>query len=94
LIAFGRPYITNPDLVACFATNAPLNEEIKSELIYAPGPEGYVDYPDIKQVCGIGRKQHGAGKLNMKLRAGELSFNVSDKNAKWAAEFMREILKP
>jgi N-ethylmaleimide reductase len=51
LIAFGRPYISNPDLVERFATNAPLNDNIKRETIYAPGPEGYVDYPDMKQVA-------------------------------------------
>jgi N-ethylmaleimide reductase len=47
LVAFGRPYIANPDLVERFATNAPLNNDIKSETIYASGPEGYVDYPGI-----------------------------------------------
>jgi N-ethylmaleimide reductase len=50
LIAFGRPYITNPDLVERFATNAPLNDDIKRETIYASGPEGYIDYPDMKPV--------------------------------------------
>jgi N-ethylmaleimide reductase len=48
LIAFGRPYISNPDLVARFATNAPLNDDIKRETIYAAGPEGYVDYLEMK----------------------------------------------
>lgn len=47
LIAFGRPYISNPDLVARFATSAPLNDDIKRETIYASGPEGYVDYPSM-----------------------------------------------
>jgi N-ethylmaleimide reductase len=51
LIAFGRPYIANPDLVVRFATNAPINEGIKRETIYASGPEGYVDYPTMKQVA-------------------------------------------
>jgi N-ethylmaleimide reductase len=49
LIAFGRPYIANPDLVARFATNAPLNNDVRTETIYGSGPEGYVDYPDLKQ---------------------------------------------
>ena len=48
LIAFGRPYISNPDLVARFAMSAPLNDDIKRETIYAAGPEGYVDYPEMK----------------------------------------------
>jgi N-ethylmaleimide reductase len=50
LIAFGRPYIANPDLVERFASNAPLNSDMKSETIYGSGPEGYVDYPKMKMV--------------------------------------------
>lgn len=43
-IAFGRPFIANPDLVERLRTGAPLAE---SEIAtwYAPGPRGYVDYP-------------------------------------------------
>jgi len=48
LIAFGRPYIANPDLAARFAINAPPNNDIKQETIYAAGPEGYVDYPEME----------------------------------------------
>jgi N-ethylmaleimide reductase len=44
LIAFGRPYIANPDLVERFQTSAPLSE-IDWETVYAPGPKGYSDYP-------------------------------------------------
>jgi len=51
LIAFGRPYISNPDLVERLATNAPLNNDITSETIYGPGPEGYVDYPSNADSC-------------------------------------------
>jgi N-ethylmaleimide reductase len=47
LIAFGRPYIANPDLVARLAADAPLNNDLRSETIYGSGPEGYVDYPDL-----------------------------------------------
>ena len=59
LIAFGRPYIANPDLVARFATNAPLNNDIKSETIYGSGPEGYVDYPHMKQVAESAESSKG-----------------------------------
>lgn len=45
-VAFGKSYIANPDLVARFAKHAPLNEP-KPETFYAPGPEGYVDYPAL-----------------------------------------------
>ena len=63
LIAFGHPYIANPDLVMRFATNAPLNNDIKRETIYASGPEGYVDYPEITQVATYTSK---ARRLNAK----------------------------
>ncbi len=50
LIAFGRPYISNPDLATRFAAIAPLNDDIKRETIYASGPEGYVDYPTMNDL--------------------------------------------
>jgi N-ethylmaleimide reductase len=43
LVAFGRPYIANPDLVRRFAENAPL-AEVDWETVYASGPHGYSDY--------------------------------------------------
>jgi N-ethylmaleimide reductase len=46
MIAFGRPYIANPDLVARFASGAPL-ADVRWETVYASGPEGYVDYPEM-----------------------------------------------
>lgn len=47
-VAFGVPYIANPDLVARFKHNAPLNEA-KPELFYGDGAEGYTDYPFLNQ---------------------------------------------
>ena len=44
LIAFGRPYIANPDLVQRFAAGAPL-AEVDWETVYASGAHGYSDYP-------------------------------------------------
>ena len=49
LIAFGRPYIANPDLVERFEEGAPL-EEIDWETVYASGPKGYSDYPTYQSV--------------------------------------------
>lgn len=43
-IAFGRPFIANPDLPHRFATNVPLNKDVMATW-YSQGPEGYVDYP-------------------------------------------------
>lgn len=45
LVAFGRPYINNPDLVDRFAAGAPLATDIRWDTVYASGPEGYIDYP-------------------------------------------------
>ena len=43
-VAFGRPYIANPDLVERLATGAPL-AEVDWRTVYASGPRGYTDYP-------------------------------------------------
>jgi 2,4-dienoyl-CoA reductase-like NADH-dependent reductase (Old Yellow Enzyme family) len=43
-VAFGVPFIANPDLPIRFALNAPLNEP-RPQLFYASGPEGYTDCP-------------------------------------------------
>ena len=43
-IAFGRPYIANPDLVRRFAENRPLTADVPATW-YSQGPEGYTDYP-------------------------------------------------
>ncbi len=44
LIAFGRPYIANPDLVRRLTDGAPL-ADVDWETVYASGPRGYSDYP-------------------------------------------------
>ncbi|AXV83965.1 alkene reductase [Ralstonia solanacearum] len=44
LIAFGRPFLTNPDLVARMRVDGPLNAVDMSSL-YTLGPKGYIDYP-------------------------------------------------
>lgn len=46
LIAFGRPFISNPDLVERFANNWPLNPEADMSTWYSPtGAKGYTDFP-------------------------------------------------
>ncbi len=44
LIAFGRPFIANPDLAERLRRDLPLAAPDGAK-IYAPGPEGYSDYP-------------------------------------------------
>jgi 2,4-dienoyl-CoA reductase-like NADH-dependent reductase (Old Yellow Enzyme family) len=45
-VAFGTPFIANPDLPRRFALGAPLNEP-HPETFYTPGPKGYTDYPPL-----------------------------------------------
>lgn len=45
-VAFGVPYIANPDLVQRLRQDAPLNEP-RPELFYVKGAEGYTDYPSL-----------------------------------------------
>ncbi len=46
LVAFGRPFIANPDLVERFKRNAPL-AELDRKHLYGGGAEGYTDYPNV-----------------------------------------------
>jgi N-ethylmaleimide reductase len=46
LIAFGRPFINNPDLVERLRKDWPLSEKLDTSRFYAGGEEGYVDYPN------------------------------------------------
>jgi 2,4-dienoyl-CoA reductase-like NADH-dependent reductase (Old Yellow Enzyme family) len=43
-ISFGRPFISNPDLVERLAAKAELAPD-RQPLWYSQGPEGYIDYP-------------------------------------------------
>lgn len=45
-VAFGIPFIANPDLPARLEQDAPLNES-HPETFYAKGPVGYIDYPRL-----------------------------------------------
>ncbi len=45
-VAFGRSYISNPDLVERLQLNAPLNEP-DGETFYGGGAKGYTDYPKL-----------------------------------------------
>ena len=46
-VAFGKLFIANPDLPARFAKGCPLNRP-NAATFYAPGPEGYTDYPALQ----------------------------------------------
>ena len=46
-VAFGRPFISNPDLVDRFRQDAPLADD-DMKTWYSQGPEGYIDYPALE----------------------------------------------
>jgi len=47
-VLFGKQFISNPDLPDRFRLHAPLNKS-HPETFYAQGPEGYTDYPALKE---------------------------------------------
>lgn len=50
LIAFGRPFLANPDLVERLEKDAPLNEP-DEETFYGGDARGYTDYPTLDEVA-------------------------------------------
>lgn len=48
LVAFGRPYISNPDLVRRLRENAPLAKPDRATF-YGGGAAGYTDYPTLDE---------------------------------------------
>jgi N-ethylmaleimide reductase len=53
LIAFGRPFISNPDLVDRFANDWPLNPDADPKKWSIPGPEGYLDFPIHREFAEV-----------------------------------------
>ncbi|GAA2764537.1 hypothetical protein GCM10010103_35780 [Streptomyces paradoxus] len=47
LIALGRPFLANPDLVTRLRLGAPLNEPRDRYFMYVGGAAGYTDYPAL-----------------------------------------------
>lgn len=50
MVAFGRPFIANPDLVERLRSDAPLNEVDRATL-YGGGAKGYTDYPTLSEAA-------------------------------------------
>lgn len=50
LVAFGRPYIANPDLVERLRRDAPLNA-LDAATLYGGGAKGYTDYPALEKAA-------------------------------------------
>ena len=47
IVAFGRPFIANPDLVQRLRRGAPLNTP-DPDTFYGGGARGYTDYPALE----------------------------------------------
>ena len=48
-VAYGKPFISNPDLVERFKENASLSEWDQTTF-YTPGEKGFLDYPSLEEV--------------------------------------------
>ena len=49
LVAFGRPFINNPDLVERLRNGWPLSTDLKEQYYYTADEVGYTDYPVYKK---------------------------------------------
>ena len=49
-MAFGKAFISNPDLPERFRSGAPLTPAVPTSF-YGHGAEGYVDYPALEDVA-------------------------------------------
>ena len=47
VVAFGRPFISNPDLAERLREDAPLNT-LDQDTLYGGGAKGYTDYPALQ----------------------------------------------
>jgi len=44
LVAIGRPFLNNPDLVNRFENNWPASTDLKMDLLFSADEKGYTDY--------------------------------------------------
>lgn len=78
LVAYGRAYIANPDLVERFEHEADLNVPIR-ESFYTPGARGYTDYPRMGEgatpqtVAGDQRVSDRYGETRRQMKSGQTS---------------------
>jgi len=52
LVAFGKPFLSNPNLVKKLETNAELLQPDFTTL-YTPGIKGYTDYPFVEEATAV-----------------------------------------
>jgi N-ethylmaleimide reductase len=62
LVAFGKPFISNPDLVTRLYLDVPLSP-LNRETLYGGAEQGYTDYPVVRMVaphaCHLTRRGPG-----------------------------------
>ena len=49
LVGFGKPFITNPDLVSRLQKKLPINIKLDASTLYTPGKKGLTDYPVFEE---------------------------------------------
>lgn len=49
IVAIGKPFISNPDLIERFHKGLPLNITLDASTFYTPGPKGFTDYPVFEE---------------------------------------------
>jgi N-ethylmaleimide reductase len=59
LVAFARPWVANPDLIARWRRGIPL-ARLDRNTLYTPGATGYVDYPTADE-APVDRQESAAG---------------------------------
>jgi len=52
IVAFGRSFLANPDLIHRVESQAPLNP-VDFTTLYTPGEKGYIDYPTIQASLAV-----------------------------------------
>jgi N-ethylmaleimide reductase len=58
MVAFGRAFISNPDLVNRLRLDAPL-AALKSDTLYGGNAVGYTDYPPLDDALAGGNRSDG-----------------------------------
>lgn len=49
IVAIGKPFISNPDLIERFHKGLPLNITLDASTFYTAGPKGFTDYPIFEE---------------------------------------------
>ena len=69
MVAFGRPFISNPDLVNRLRLNAPLSA-VNIETLYGGGAAGYTDYPPLDSAIARRLEPGGQPRTDFDFRYG------------------------